>query len=327
MTANNKAKLKLLYIYRMLEEETDPEHGLTMGQIIERLEEEGVQAERKGVYRDIQVLREFGLDIQLYQRSPAQYALARRDFTLSELSLLVDAVESSRFLTRRQANTLVGNIKSLASLPQQGMLDRRIHVEGRISSKAESVFEAIDVIHEALRRKRRVSFKYFRFGPDGTRYATHYGARREVTPVGISYDGGFYYLTAWNEQYDEFREYRVDRMGALRVSEEPATRNEKISSHVFTDEGYEYFSRFDGPRKSVTFAVHPSKVEILLDRFGEHVTLRRSNGEVLATTKVRVSPQFFGWLAGLNGEVVLTAPKALLDEYHGYLRGLIGGEV
>lgn len=326
MTANSKAKLKLLYIYRMLEEETDPENGLTMGQILERLEEEGIPAERKGVYRDMQVLREFGLDIQMYQRSPVEYALARRDFKLSELTLMVDAVESSKFLTRRQANTLIGNIKSLASLPQQDSLDRRIHVEGRVSSKADSVFEAIDVIHEAIHAKRKLAFKYYRYGSDGERYATHDGQRREVTPVAISYDEGFYYLTAWNEEYEAFREYRIDRMGSLRVSGEPATHNQQISNHAFAEDGYEYFGRFSGPRKKVTFAVEPDKVEILLDRFGEHVEFRNNKGKVLATTYVRVSPQFFGWLAGLNGQVSLQSPKALVGEYYDYLRKLIGEE-
>lgn len=139
MAANKNSKLKLLCIQRMLEEETDADHGLSMAEIIQRLAEEGIAAERKSIYRDLEILREFGLDIKTYQRNPVEYAIEHRDFTLSELMLMVDAVASSKFLTVRQANILLANIKSLASLSQQQKLDRSIHVEGRIRSK-QSVF-------------------------------------------------------------------------------------------------------------------------------------------------------------------------------------------
>ena len=135
VTYNNKAKLKTLYVKQMLEEETDQEHGLTMRQIIERLGLMGIKAERKSVYRDIEVLQEFGCDIRTYQRNPVEYALVKRTFELQELMLMVDAVQSSRALTTRQANALVTNIKMLASDHQRNLLERRIHVPGRIRTK------------------------------------------------------------------------------------------------------------------------------------------------------------------------------------------------
>ena len=158
MAANKNSKLKLLCIQRMLEEETDADHGLSMAEIIQRLAEEGIAAERKSIYRDLEILREFGLDIKTYQRNPVEYAIEHRDFTLSELMLMVDAVASSKFLTVRQANILLENIKSLASLSQQEKLDRSIHVEGRIRSKTECVFEAVDIIHSAIRKRKKDHF-------------------------------------------------------------------------------------------------------------------------------------------------------------------------
>ena len=156
--AVNRQKLKLLYLMRMLEEETDAEQGLTMSQILERLEAQGITAERKGIYRDIEALREFGLDVRTYQRAPVEYALERRDFAFHELLLLVDAVQSSRFLTQRKSDALVAGVKRLATKRQRKLLDKRVHVEGRIKMQNESVFYSVDRIQEALAGKRKISF-------------------------------------------------------------------------------------------------------------------------------------------------------------------------
>ena len=117
--AVNRQKLKLLYLMRMLEEETDSEQGLTMAQILEKLEEQGISAERKSIYRDIEALREFGVDVRTYQRAPVEYAVEHRDFAFPELLLLVDAVQSSRFLTQRKSDALVEGVKRLASKRQR----------------------------------------------------------------------------------------------------------------------------------------------------------------------------------------------------------------
>ena len=158
VTYNNKAKLKTLFVKQLLEEETDAEHGLSMKQIINRLEQHGIKAERKNTYRNIEALMEFGCAIQTYQRNPVEYAIVRRDFELDELMLMVDAVQSSKAITIRQANSLVTNIKLLASDHQRAMLDRRIHVPSRIRSKAECVDGNVDVIHETMRHCKKVEF-------------------------------------------------------------------------------------------------------------------------------------------------------------------------
>ena len=197
--AVNRQKLKLLYLMRMLQEETDSEQGLTMTQILERLEEEGVMAERKSVYRDIEALREFGLDIRTYQRSPVEYALENRDFALPELLLLVDAVQSSRFLTQRKSDALVRSVKQLASARQRALLDKRLHVEGRIKSQNESVFHNVDRIQEALARRRKITFLYFQYDAAKKKILQHDGAFYTETPVPLIYADGFYYLVASNE--------------------------------------------------------------------------------------------------------------------------------
>lgn len=324
MARNNKAKLKLLYIRQILEEETDAERGLTMAQLIDRLAEAGIPAERKSIYRDIETLRDFGVDIRTYQRSPVQYAIARRDFTLSELMLLVDAVESCKFLTRRQSRALVTNLKLLASDHERERLDRRIHVPGRIASKRDGVFEAVDAIHEAMHAGRKVKFVYLRYGLDGTRTPTRDGRPHVVTPVGVTFADGFYYLTAWNDEHGNMTEYRIDRMDKVRLSDEPAARNEEIDQYAFEGDEWESFGRFGGEPVTATLLVQQGKMEIIMDRFGDSAAIYPHDGETAkAVVRIRKSEPFFGWIAGLGGTVRIHSPKSLKDEYRAYLRKLL----
>ena len=323
MAKDKFTKLKLLHLGRMLYEETDDDHGLSMSSIIQRLAELGISAERKSLYQDLKALQDFGLTIERLPRHPVEYALVKRPFSLPELMLMADAVASSKFLTKRQAKHLIEGISSLASKPQQEKLQRQIHVVGRIRSKNESVFEVVDAIHAALREKKKISFRYLRYGADGKRHASHQGKRYVVTPVGVAYDNGHYYVTCWTDE-NCFKEYRADRMGSLMVSDEPAQRNEKIATYSATKDEYEYFGRFDGEATTVQLAVKSDRVEIIFDRFGNDVRMGTSKGDyATASVKVRVSPQFFGWLAGLNRVVRLVGSAKVVAEYREYLQALI----
>lgn len=320
MANNSKSKLKLLYLKRILEEETDESHGLSMTQLIDRLHAYEIPAERKGVYRDLETLKEFGLDIRTYQRNPVQYAVVRRDFTLSELMLLVDAVESCKFLTKSQSRSLTTNLKLLASDYERALLDRRIHVQGRITSKKDGVFGCIDILHDAMRQHKKVSFMYYKFNLKGERKATHDGKPHEVTPVGITYWGGYYYLTAWNDEHECMTEFRIDRMERLRVSQNPATRNDEITHHTFDGDDHESFGRFGGEPVTATLLVNADKVEIIMDRFGDAAEMYEHDDETAkAIVKIRKSEPFFGWIAGLGGTVRINGPKSLREEYADYL--------
>ncbi len=324
MANNPKAKLKTLYIMRILQDETDAEHGLSLRQIIDRLADYDIQAERKGIYRDIEVLREFGLDIQTFQRNPVEYAIVRRDFTLSELMLLVDAVESCKFLTKRQSRALTTNLKLLASDNERELLNRCIHVPGRILSKNEGVFGCIDTLHDAMRQKLKAEFMYYKYGLDGKRRATHDEKPHVVTPVGITYADGYYYLTAWNDAHENMTEFRIDRMEKLRLSDEKATKNEQITHHTYEGDEHELFGRFGGEPVTVTLIVEGDKVEIIMDRFGKSAQwLNHDDETAKVAVKIRKSEQFFGWIAGLGGTVRIDGPKSLKQEYRDYLLSLM----
>lgn len=324
MTYNNKAKLKTLYVRQILEEETDAERGLSMRQIIERLEQHEIKAERKSVYRDIEVLREFGCDICSYQRNPVEYALIRRQFKLPELMLMVDAVQSNKALTVRQSTALETNIKLLASDHDRALMERKIHVPGRIKTNADSVFGNVDVIHGAMRLKRKVEFAYHRRNIEGERREARGGRPHALTPVEVNHADGFYYMAAWDDGHSNMVEYRLHRMGKASVSDSRATRNAEIDHHAYDEDRLEYFGRFGGEEIATRLDVRADKVEIVLDRFGDGAEISKTDDETAKTfVKVRKSEQFFGWIAGMENTVKIAGPDNLVREYISYLQELL----
>ena len=323
MAANGKQKLKLLYLYKMLDEETDTEHGLSMTQILQKLDEQGISAERKGIYKDLGVLREFGCDIDTIQRAPVEYTMRKAGLDLAELTLLVDAVRSCRFLTERTASRLVKKLSMLASVHEREALKGRVHVDGRVKSQSDSVFHNVDTIHEAQRLKRKVEFLYFKYDNAMKPQAQRDGKLYVQTPVHVVFSDSYYYLIAWSDNHEDFVRYRMDRMRLVQVSEEKATRNQRIANYAFEDFAHQAFGMFDGEPVCAKLAVAPDAMDIVADRFGTNVpvTPREGGGAVVSVT-VRKSALFFGWVAGMNGAVAIAGPKALKEEYRAWLQGL-----
>lgn len=329
MAGNRQSqKLKLVYLMRMLEEETDLQRGLTMPQILERLEARGITAERKSMYRDIAVLRETGVDIRKLPTRPVEYALVRNELGIDDVMMLVDIVQSSRFITERKSNKLVKSLKGLVSERERKLLDRRVHVNGRIKSQSESIFHSVDVIHEALQKKRKVQFLYFSYGPDLKRSARHDGKRYELTPVKVVFSEGNYYLAAYDDGDGEgqIKTYRVDRMELLQLSDAAAVRNAAIANYNCDDFAYQSFGMFHGEPVCVTLHVNAPLMDVIVDRFGRDVEVVRATGDYAdVRVNVRKSAQFFGWIAGLNGGVTIKTPRKLQGEYKDWLKSLIEG--
>ena len=271
--AINRQKLKLLYLMRMLEEETDAERGLTMAQIIGKLEALGISAERKSIYRDIEALREFGVDVRTYQRA---------------------------------------------------LLDKRVHVEGRIKMQNESVFGSVDRIQEAIALKRRISFVYFKYDAAKRKALQHNGERYIETPVQLVYAEGYYYLVVFNEKHDDFANYRVDRMDRIEVLDEPALKNERIATFDARELESRAFGMYSGEPVAATLLVDEEVMGAVIDRFGkdvESVPTGERRARVYAT--VMKSPVLFGWLAQFGGRARIEKPTALAQEYRAYREDIV----
>lgn len=321
--ASTTQKLKLLYLAKILHEETDEEAGLSMPQIIERLYAYGIEAERKSIYRDLASLEEFGLSIERLRTSPVQYALVDRKFSAGELLLMADAVQSSKFLTKTKAEKLTRSIKSLGSKRQAKDLTKNLHVEGRIRMQNESVFYSIDAIQRAIAARKKVEFKYFRYDTNKKRVERYDGRVYVETPVQMVYSNDCYYLVTFNDKHADFTSYRVDRMLNVEVSDSPATRNEAIATFDVAAYEARLFGMFSGEAVRAKLLVSEDAMGALIDRFGKDVMVTPAeDGKVYAHVTVTESPTFFGWLSQFGTQMQIAQPSSLQESYLSHLKAI-----
>ena len=305
--AKEVSKERLLALLKIMFENTDDEQGLTLEQIIEELELAGVSAERKAIYRDFEALNNAGVEIQRQHAKPVRYFLAKRPFTKSELLLLIDAVQGSRFITARQSTSLVRSIKSLGSKHQN-----------------DSVFRNVDVIQEAIAAKRMLSFKYTGYDCSARVQLRHGGQPYTQTPVQLMYSDGFYYLVCYSEKYDDFANYRVDRMCDIHVTQQRATRNARIATFDADEYDRRVFGMFSGSSVRAVLRVRESAMNAVIDRFGKDARVSdMGDGTARVSVAAMATPVFFGWIAQFAGQITVESPSSLRQGYAGYLHELL----
>ena len=314
MPKSPNQKMKLLVLQQILLTKTDEEHTLTIQQMIEELEHWDIKAERKSLYDDMEVLRGFGLDVQSRKgRSPGWF-VGSRDFELPELKLLVDAVQSSRFITRKKSDVLIRKLEGLASSHQAKQLQRQVYVSDRVKTMNESIYYNVDTLHAAVGERKPVTFRYFDYNSRKEKVFRHKGKRYAVSPCGLVWDNENYYLIAWDHSAEQVRHYRVDKMSEIKVENEPLNRNAlNVDMAGYTRK---YFSMFSGEETKLTLRFRDEMANLVLDRFGQEAMLIPGHdGTFTVTVSVVVSPQFWGWLFGLGDNVELVAPQKTVEEY------------
>ena len=323
MANSGNQKKKLLSLMRMLQEETDRSQGLSMPQIIDRLEAQGMKAERKAVYRDLRALIDAGFNIERLPTRPVQYAYIRSELGIDDVMMLVDVVQSSPFLTEHKSGELVRSLEKLVSERERTMLSKRVHVQGRIHNQNDSVFHSVDMIHEALQLKRKIEFLYFSYDTNKEPQPRHDGKRYIVTPASVVFAGNNYYMVAFDDADKVMKTYRIDRMKIAQISEQQAIRNTEIANYAADAFSYLRFGMFHGEPKCVTLHVRAELMDVIIDRFGLDVEVAKATSRYAdVRVNVEVSDQFFGWLAGLGGKVTIRAPRKLRDEYRAWLKSL-----
>lgn len=322
--AKEVSKERLLALLKIMFENTDDEQGLTLEQILEELEAAGVSAERKALYRDFEALNNAGIEIQRQHVKPVRYFLAKRPFTKSELLLLIDAVQGSRFITSRQSTSLVRSIKSLGSKHQVKGLEKHVHVGGRVKSQNDSVFRNVDVIQEAIAAKRMLSFKYTGYDCSARVQLRHGGQPYTQTPVQLMYSDGFYYLVCYSEKYDDFANYRVDRMCDIHVTQQRATRNVRIATFDADEYDRRVFGMFSGSSVRAVLRVRESAMNAVIDRFGKDARVSdMGDGTARVSVAAMATPVFFGWIAQFAGQITVESPSSLRQGYASYLHELL----
>jgi len=309
-------KVKLLLLQQMLQQKSDEEHPITTQELISALEQEGIHAERKSIYDDMAALEQFGLDIQNRKGKEAGWFIGAREFQLAELKLLVDAVQSCRFITQRKSGDLIRKLEGLASVHQARQLQRQVYVDRRVKSMNESVYYNIDKLHAALSAGRAVGFKYFEYNVKKERVFRREGKRYMVSPWALIWESENYYLAGWDHAMGELRHYRVDKMAELVITGAPRQGDQRCRELNAADYGKKHFGMFSGREARVRLRCQNRLVGVVLDRFGQDTMLvPDGEGHFVVAVTVVVSPQFLGWLFGLGGGVELLSPQWAAEAY------------
>lgn len=325
MAKKSNQRTKLLVLYQLLLKKGDEDHPITTPELIEALEREGVPAERKSIYADMEALQEYGVDVQLRKGRGGGWFIGERDFELPELKLLVDAVQSSRFITRKKSETLIRKLSALTSEHQARQLRRQVYVDRRVKTDNENVYYAIDQLHTAIAGRRLVTFRYFDYNVHREKVLRREGELYRVTPFGLIWSDENYYMVGWERGGTEMRHYRVDRMSGLTVLPEAGDCPRDYENFDLAEYGQRHFHMFSGQEAKVRLRCQNHFVNVMLDRFGQEAMLIPDGEDhFVLTVDAVVSPQFYGWLFGLGHEVELTAPAWAVEEYRGMLEKALG---
>ncbi len=324
MAKSYNQKMKILYLLRLFMERSDENHVLTMGDLLEELARYGISAERKSVYDDLEALRLFGLDIVYTRREPSGYYLASRRFELPELKLLVDAVQSCKFLTRKKSDQLIKKLESLTSTYEAGQLARQVFVANRIKTMNETIYYNVDKIHSAISANVRIRFQYFQWTVEKTTHLKKDGASYDISPWALTWDDENYYMVGYDSETDMIKHYRVDKMLSIQL-----TAKERQGKQVFADfdlASYikKTFGMFGGEEKEMELECENRLIGVMIDRFGKEAPIRPvDDSHFSIRIRVAVSGPFYGWLCGLGPGVSVRKPLEEARAYRDYLRGLL----
>lgn len=318
MSKSKNQKLKILYILKALKK-TDEKNPTTVNCLIELLAKNGISAERKSIYGDLEALEIFGYDVIRTKGRNCGVFLGNKEFELPELKLLVDAVQSSKFITEKKSVKLIEKLASLAGGgDQSSLLKRQILIQGKIKAQNESIFNNIDRIHSAIADNKMISFLYYTYIiEDGKvkQISRHNDKKYIVSPWSLTWDDQFYYLLAHDEKINIIKHFRVDKIADITPLRR--ARKGKLLFGVTGISGYtkSTFSMFGGNDESVRISCDNKLIGVVYDRYGDDVPiLKESNERFVFTIKVKVSPQFFAWIFSFGKGMEIVYPENVVNQ-------------
>lgn len=325
MAKSPNQKLKLLVLLQYLMRQSDERHPVTVAQMIGELERRGIGAERKSIYDDLEALRLFGVDVVQQRGKSTGYYIGQRDFELPELKLLVDSVQSSKFITRKKTVSLIEKIENLASVYDAQLLQRQVYVRNRVKSMNESVYYNVDEISDAIARDRTIRFRYFEFTLEKERRFRRMGEYYRVSPFALMWDDENYYLLAWDPAAGLLKHYRVDKMTQIQALDEPRQGKEAFARVDMSSYSQKVFGMFSGQVQHVKLLFARHLVGAVIDRFGKEVPIIPDGEEhFTVSVEVAVSPQFYAWVFGFGTEAEILTPEGVRREMARQIRQIAG---
>ena len=316
MPKGTNQKFKLYRLAQIMLERTDDEHYITMPEIISQLGKYEITADRRSIYQDLRDLEALGIEVEGEPEGKGyHYHVVSRPFELPELKLLVDAIQSSKFITEKKTNELIRKLEKLVSRYEAMGLQRQVYVSGRIKTMNESIYYAVDTIHNAISENRKIRFQYYQWNVKKEMVLRRDGACYHISPWGLSWDDENYYLVGYDSDAGEIRHYRVDKMIHIRMSEAPREGKEHFRKLNMADYTRKSFGMFGGREQSVKLLVDNSLAGVIIDRFGKDVMMIPADGDrFTVNVTVMVSRQFLGWIFSLGEKVKILGPEDVTEQ-------------
>ena len=308
-------KLKMLYLAKILMEQTDEEHTITVPEMIAELSKLGISAERKSIYDDLEYLQLFGLDICSNKTRTTNYYIASREFELPELKLLVDSVQSSKFITRKKSMELISKIEKLTSREYAKQLQRQVFITNRVKTLNEQIYYNVDKIHDAIAANKQITFKYFNLDANKKKVYRKDGGLYIESPVSLTWDDENYYLITYKEKYDNYTHYRVDKMETIEITDYDRVLSDKpfdLSAYSKT-----MFQMFGGEETDVSVEFDNDLVGVVFDRFGTDIPIiKKDENRFVCHVKVAVSPHFLSWIMSFGNKAKILSPDYVADKMY-----------
>ena len=313
MPKSDNQKLKIFYILDYLEKNSHQDHPVRAAELLNMLERQhNIICDRKTVYSDIAALQDYGVDIVSIPGKNGGYYIASRNFELPELKLLINAVQSSKYLTEKKSRELIEKLCTECSVYDAQLMRRDVLVSGRVKSMNETIYYNVDTIQEAIGENRQITFRYFDWGIDGKRrYRTK---SYQASPYGLCQDNENCYLLALSPRYG-VTSYRVDRMSDIKLAEETRVPCTELTGKNLTSHANRLFQMFAGDTTTVKMRFHRELTNVVMDRFGRD-TMLIPDGEdhFVFTVNVAVSPMFLSWVIGFGTKAKILHPQSVIEE-------------
>lgn len=325
MPVEKGQRLKLLKIWEILRQETDEAHPMSSVELLERLEAIDIKCDRRTLYADIQALNESGYKINCNRRKTNEYFVERREFSMAEIQILMDAVQAASFITEEKTALLVDKIAELAGSRKAEAIKKNIVAFNTVKSHNEDIFGTVATITQALEQDKKIEFLYFDYDTNKRRIYRKENKVYKVNPVATIFSNDKYYLLCYDDKHGNPSHYRIDRMAEVKVSSEDIVPSKLSELCSIQKHKKQLFGMFTGEECTVTFEADNSLIDTVLDKFGFDTRLSVCNNHTFSfSATVQLSPVFLGWCCSFGDKLRIVKPYAVIDLLNSFIMKIEG---
>lgn len=325
MKGEKTNKIKLLKLWELLCQETDIEHPMGTPQILERLKEMGIDCDRRTLYDDIKTLNSFGYEVECSRGASNEYCVDIGAFDLTELRILMDAVQAASFITEKKTDEFVDKIAHLAGSRRAEVLKQNIVAFNTTKNTNEHIYYTVNEIATAINSRKKLEFTYFNYNTSHERaYRLDADGQTKVytvNPYATVFSDDKYYLVCYDDKHKNVSHYRVDRMERVKVLDEEISPCDDIKGFDIQNHKKQVFSMFTGEHKKVVLEADVSLIDVIFDKFGD-IKLSERDDKIVVEADVQVSPTFIAWCCSFGNRLKVVSPPTVVHSVKEYAHEL-----